>query len=120
MILADTTIWSSSLPKSRTKNERLAALIIRGEIVCHPWVFGELILAGVTPTVATDLLTLEFLPVPREDQVYRFIRQYHPHGIGWVDVNLLVSCLEAGVQLWTNDRALRANAEIHGRSAPAS
>ena len=39
-------------------------------------------------------------------------------GIGWVDVNLLVSCLDGGVLLWTNDRELRANARLHGRAFP--
>ncbi len=117
MILADTTIWSSRLRKSQSRDGRFANLIARREIACHPWIFGELLLGGIAPAIAADLLTLDFLPVAPQDDVLRFIRQYHPPAIGWVDVNLVVSCLNANVALWTEDKALRAIAETHGVSA---
>lgn len=88
-------------------------------IVMHPWVYGELILGGIAPLVASRIQTLEFLPAAPESEVYTFVRRYRPQGIGWVDVNLLVSCIEAGVPLWTKDRDLHANAVRHGRGFTA-
>ena len=68
--------------------------------------------------MALDLRTLDFLPVVSDEEIYSFIRRYRPQGIGWVDAGLLVSCLQVGASLWTNDLALRALAATHGRSPP--
>ncbi len=52
--------------------------------------------------------------------VMAFIRRYRPTGIGWVDVNLLVSALDADATILTFDGELRRNAGLHGRIAPGS
>lgn len=78
-------------------------------------ILGELLLAGISPAVAREIKLLDLLPVAPQEEVYRFIAQDHPQRVGWVDVNLLVSALQSGARLWTNDKGLRANADLHGR-----
>lgn len=115
-VLADTSVWWSHVARSSANNDAFARRMNADLIVCHPWIHGELLLGGLSPTIARDLLALDFLPVAPQPDVERFIRHYRPQGIGWVDVNLLVSCLNEGTTLWTHDKHLRASAEVHGRS----
>lgn len=114
MILADSTVWNAYLTKRGVPDLDFARLVGEGEIVCHPWILGELLLGGLRPTIARELRRLEFLPVARHDEVIGFVERHHPQGVGWVDVNLLVSSLGAGARLWTLDGGLRANALKHG------
>lgn len=116
MILADTTVWQAWLPRSRVPDPVFTDAIRDQNIVCHPWILGELLLGGVAPAVAERIQTMDFLPLVPEESVYTFIRQYRPQGVGWVDVNLLVACIQADVLLWTKDRDLHANARKHGRA----
>lgn len=118
MILADSSVWQAWLPKSRVPDPAFTEAVRERRIVCHPWILGELLLGGVSPLVAARIRTLDFLPVVPEEAVYTFIHQYRPQGVGWVDVNLLLSCIEAGAMLWTKDRDLHTAAERHGRAFP--
>lgn len=118
-VLADTSVWVSEYFRKKPADPAFAELLKRGELVLHPWVYGELLLAGMSPTLARDLLSRTFLSVAPPADVFRFVGQYHPKGVGWVDVNLLVSCLESGALLWTHDKALHAHASSHGRVRPA-
>ena len=115
-ILADTSIWWTHFVRSKTPDPVFSRALADGEVVLHPWVYGELLLAGITPRIANDLLTLDFLAVSPHINVVRFVEQYHPRGIGWVDVNLLVACLDNNTVLWTLVRDLLGNAERHGRA----
>jgi hypothetical protein len=79
-------------------------------------VYGELALGGARPqtlSLLTEIHTLAVAPLP---DVMAFVRRYRATGIGWVDVNLLVSALEAGADILTFDDDLRRNATLHGRS----
>jgi hypothetical protein len=116
VILADSTIWCAYLPKSRTPNRRFSQFITERKVLCHPWVYGELLLAGISEAVAAEMKNLDFLDVAPDDEAVEFIERYHPQGVGWVDVNLLVACLKADVMLWTDDRGLRTNAVLHRRA----
>lgn len=118
MILADSTVWQAWFPKSRVPDPLFTDAVRERRIVCHPWILGELLLGGISPIAASRIQTLDFLPVVADETIYTFIRQYRPKGIGWVDVNLLVACIEAGVPLWTKDEDLHANAERYGRAFP--
>lgn len=102
--------------RSKPADPTFVQCLLDERIVTHPWVHGELLLAGLSASTSRDLLALAPLSVASQADVERFIRRYHPQGIGWVDVNLLVSCLDAGVLLWTNDRDLCTNARLHGRT----
>lgn len=115
-ILADTSVWWVHVVRAKPPDPLFAGHLLNERIVAHPWVYGELLLAGLAPSIGRDLLALEIVPVAPQADVERFIRQYRPQGIGWVDVNLLVSCIEADAVLWTRDRDLAANAAQHGRA----
>lgn len=117
MILADTNAWSSYALSRRQPDPDFARLVADGEIVCHPWVFGELTLGGISALATRNISQLDFIPVATHEETLRFIRRYRPQGIGWVDVNLLVSAIQAGVDLLTLDTALSENAALHGRAA---
>jgi hypothetical protein len=114
LILADVCAWRRYAIMSRTPDPAFARLVAEDEIVCHPWVIGELALGGLPRHRLAHLMKLESIPVAPYADTMQFIQRYRPRGIGWVDVNLLVSALAAGVTLLTTDEDLRRNAEIHG------
>jgi predicted nucleic acid-binding protein len=120
MILADTNAWKRHALSRRQTHPGFARLMEDGEVVCHPWIFGELILGGITDSAARNIAQLDFIPVASQDEMIAFIRRHRPQGIGWVDVNLLVSAIAAGADVLTLDGALRENAALHGRVAHAS
>lgn len=91
-------------------------LVQDGDIVCHPWILGELVLGGLSASRTKLLRALDFLPVTTHEETLLFVRHYRPRGIGWVDVNLLLSAIHAGASVLTLDGGLLANATIHGRA----
>lgn len=119
MILADTNAWNRYALSRRQPDPDFARLVADGEIVCHPWIFGELVLGGISDLAARNIAQLDFIPVATHEETMTFIRRYRPRGIGWVDVNLLLSAIQAGADLLTLDTALSENAELHGRVARA-
>lgn len=116
MILADTNAWSRYALSRRLPDADFARLLTDGEIVCHPWVFGELVLGGISERTTRLIAQLDFLPVASHEETMTFIRRHRPQGIGWVDVNLLVSAIQSGADLLTLDAALADNAALHGRA----
>jgi predicted nucleic acid-binding protein len=107
VILVDTSVWVDHL---RRGNARLATLLDDAQVLCHPLVLGELALGNLRARhIMLDLLAA--LPVPPladHEEVLRFIevRRLYGRGIGWVDVQLLASCLLARCALWTLDERL--------------
>lgn len=91
-----------------------AQLVLDGEIVCDPRVVAELTLGGLRATQVELLMELELLPVASYEATMTFIRTYHPKGVGWFDVNLLVTAPSAGATILTADNGLKKNAEMHG------
>lgn len=120
MILADVNAWARFVIRARTPDADFARLVEDGEIVVHPWIVGEMALGGARPDILQAVMKLDQLPVAPYAEVMAFIRRYRPVGIGWVDVNLLVSALDAGADLLTFDNELHRNAELHGRAARPS
>ncbi len=107
MILVDTSVWVAHL---RRRNATLAARLETGEVVCHPFVLGELSL-GALKRRDQILELLSELPmaqvVPHADVLALVERaRLAGRGIGWVDVHLLASELLGGSRLWTLDRRL--------------
>lgn len=112
MILVDTSIWISFF-KGQEQVRFLQETISDGSATMHPMVMGELILGGLTHDQEELMGILSLVAVPGHEMVYRFIREHQlfGHGIGWVDANLLVSCLENNLVLLTQDRRLNDLAE---------
>ncbi len=115
MILADTSVWIEHL---RNGSERLKSLLYKEQVLCHPFVVGELA-CGMIENREEILNTLKALPearVAEHEEVLRFLeaRRLDGRGLGWVDAHLLASTLLTGCALWTLDKPLRkAAAALH-------
>lgn len=107
MILADTSVWIDHLGR---RGSPLAALLDRDEVLCHPFVVGELACGALKARgVTLGLLeTLQMAPLAEHDEVLALIEQHDlmGTGIGWIDAHLLGSTLLAGARLWTLDAPL--------------
>ena len=107
MILVDSSVWLDHFSRS---NASLAALLEDNELLCHPFVVGELACGDLRPRGARiqELRMLPQAPVMRHEEVLALIERHRlmTSGIGWVDVHLLGSTLLAGAQLWTLDTPL--------------
>lgn len=111
MVLVDTSVWVHHLRKGDTQLEQL---LLDGEVVCHPFVIGELA-CGNIKNRSQILALLQDLPkVPTIDlaEYLYFIEQNHLSGagIGFVDVHLLASAQLSGIPFWTNDKKLKETA----------
>lgn len=119
MILADTSVWADHL---RLSEPILAELLVRGEVVMHPFVLGEIAL-GYIRKRSQWMLALSELPavhVADPEEVLQMIEQRKlvAQGVGYVDVHLLATTLTSpGVRLWSRDRRLRDMASEFGIAA---
>ncbi|MBI4523726.1 MAG: PIN domain-containing protein [Deltaproteobacteria bacterium] len=108
MILVDTSVW---IEHFRAGHDRLKGLLLDEQVVCHPFIVGELA-CGTLQKRSEILSMLKALPqaeLLEHDEVMRFldVRRLYGHGIGWVDAHLLASTLLTGCILWTFDKPLR-------------
>lgn len=107
MVLVDTSIWVSHL---RETNDDLVELLNDGEVVCHPFIIGELA-CGNLKNRAGIIALLEALPaalVVDHEELLSFIeaRKVMGKGLGYIDVHLLAAAILTGVSLWTLDKKL--------------
>lgn len=116
MILVDSSIWIDHLRRADTELERLLAL---GDVLCHPFVIGELA-CGHLRQRAVFLAQLRALPlaaVTTHEETLAFVERHAlaGHGIGWADVHLLCATLLAHpAAFWTRDKRLAATAAALG------
>ena len=108
MVLVDTSVWVSHF---RDGNSRLEALLQDGDVVCHPFVIGELA-CGHIKNRGEILPLLQALPMAalvEHDEVLKFIESNRLMGIGlgFVDVHLLTAALLTEVPLWMLDKRLK-------------
>ena len=108
MILVDSSVWIEHL---RAGNDRLKALLFDQQVLCHPFVIGELG-CGTLQKRGEILTMLQALPeadLLEHEEVMIFLdaRRLYGRGIGWVDAHLLASTLLAGCTIWTFDKPLR-------------
>jgi predicted nucleic acid-binding protein len=108
MVLVDTSVWIEHL---RAGSDRLKSLLFDQQVLCHPFVIGEL--ACGTLQKRREILTmLNALPeahLLEHEEVMSFLEARHLYGrsIGWVDAHLLASTLLTGCVIWTFDKPLR-------------
>ena len=111
MVLVDTSIWVNHL---RRGDIQLEELLLNGEVVCHPFVIGELACGNIKNRyeILTLLQSLPETPTIDLAEYLYFIEQNHLSGIGigFVDVHLLASAKLSGIPLWTNDKRLKETA----------
>lgn len=111
MILADSSVWINHL---RAADERLTALLDRGEALGHPFLTGELALGNFRlrdrRVILQSLRRLPQAVVASDREVLDFIelQPLFGRGVGYVDAHLLAAVrLTPGARLWTRDTRLR-------------
>ena len=115
MVLVDTSVWVSHL---RNGNTNLANLLNNGDVICHPFIVGELA-CGNLKNRAEILSLLQALPMSIEaeqDEVMTFIEnnQLMGKGLGYIDVHLLAAASLTEVPIWTIDKKLDAVSQEMG------
>ena len=108
MVLVDTSVWVAHF---RNGNQDLVELLSNGNVVCHPFIVGELACGNLSRR-AEILSLLHALPAADQaehEEVLRFIESNRlmGKGVGYIDAHLLASTVMMGVRLWTLDRKLR-------------
>jgi hypothetical protein len=105
--LVDTSVWVDHL---RRGNSTLTTLLLDGEVLCHPFVIGELACGNLSKRSETLALlhNLPEAPLAATDDVLTLIDRHRlmGAGLGWVDMHVLAATLLAGTKLWTLDRPL--------------
>ena len=107
MILVDTSVWVEHL---RSGTIGLEGLLTDGQVVCHPFIIGELACGNLKNR--TEILSLlQDLPMAscaEDDEVIQFIEDHElmGKGLGYIDIHLLMSALLTRTPLWTIDRRL--------------
>ncbi len=106
-VLVDTSIWVEHL---RHGHPQLAALLLDGEVVTHPFVIGELACGNIKnrSEILTLLKTLPTTILAEDDEVFRFIEAYRLMGLGlgYIDIHLLTSSKLSAILVWTTDKIL--------------
>jgi predicted nucleic acid-binding protein len=107
-VLVDTSVWVDHF---RNRNKSLTALLENNDVLCHPFVIGELA-CGILQRRAEILESLSALPSAPSVQHVEALHFMDSHklvgkGIGFIDVNLLASAYLGKVKLWTRDKRLR-------------
>lgn len=113
MILVDTSIWVNHL---RRHDAVLSAHLEAGEVLCHPYVIGEIGL-GVLKRRREVIELLAALPsalMVSHDEAMAFVEQRRLAGlgVGWVDVHLAASAVVSHAKLWTADGRLADVARV--------
>ena len=108
MILVDTSIWVDHLRKG---NQHLEKLLLDAEVVCHPFVIGELACGNIKnrSEILTLIQSLPVIPTIDLNEYLYFVDQnlLYGSGIGFVDIHLLASARLLGIPIWTADKKLR-------------
>jgi len=112
MVIADTSIWVNHL---RHGSRQLKKLLMDAEVMCHPFIIGELACGNLInrKEIISLLQSLPLAPTIEFDEFLFFIDKNHLMGIGvgFVDVHLLASAQLTGIPLWTADKRLKSAAD---------
>ncbi len=115
MVLVDTSVWVEHL---RSGSIGLESSLNDGQVVCHPFIVGELVCGNLKnrSQILTLLDTLPSAQLADHEEVMRFIEtnQLMGKGLGYVDIHLLASAVLTNVSLWTLDKRLSKAAATLG------
>ena len=108
MVLMDDSVCVDHL---RAGDDHLKILLEEGEVLCHPFVLGELACGNIA-NWEEILALLQALPGAQkvdEEEVLAFIEAHRLMGVGLglIDVHLLASAVLSRATLWTTARQLR-------------
>ncbi len=120
MILVDTSVWIDHI---RNSVPALTQMLANQEVLCHPFVIGELAM-GNHQRRSAFILQVRSLPSAQtalDADVHRFVnaQALHGRGIGFIDAHLLASVkLTPRANLWTRDKRVASAAVALGLAAP--
>jgi predicted nucleic acid-binding protein len=107
MILVDSSIWVAHL---RDGNVGLGNLLNEGNVVCHPFIIGELACGNIEnrKEIISLLQSLPMALQAEHDEVLQFIDNHRlmGTGLGYIDMHLLASANLTKIPLWTFDQKL--------------
>ncbi len=111
MILADTSVWAEHF---RRGIPAFAGALQNGRISIHTVVLGELACGNLVKRTRTlaALRSLPYSAAGTTEECLDFIEVHRldGRGIGWIDVQLLVSATLSGNPLWSLDNRLASAA----------
>lgn len=112
MTLVDTSVWVAHL---RSGNPRLSDLLREGQVLCHPFIIGELACGNLhnRKEILGLLAALPQASTAEHPEVIALLESSRLYGrrLGWIDLHLLASALLAHCELWTLDRPLQQAAD---------
>ncbi len=107
MILIDTSVW---IDHFRSENRILTSLLLKGAIIMHEFVMGELAVGNFRnrKSVLNLLDSIPKLSKLTHNEFIYFVENnsFYGKGVGFVDIHLLGSTKLAGVKIWTFDKRL--------------
>ena len=113
MVLVDTSVWVAHF---RERNTGLASLLNNGQVLCHPFVIGELACGNLKQRseILSLLCALPSVVVAEHNEVMDFIENQSlmGQGLGFIDIHLIASALMSRVNLWTFDRKMNQFAAL--------
>jgi len=115
MVLVDTSVWVRHL---REGDSDLEQLLNNGEVMCHPYIVGELA-CGNMKNRHEVLSLLQLLPLAtlaRHEEILQFIEMNHlmGKGLGYIDVHLAASAVLSEVPILSYDKKLNEVSEELG------
>ena len=107
MILVDTSVWIDHL---RNGNRQLVNLLNDGDVICHPFIVGELACGNIKNRKEV-LSLMQSLPTAIQashQEMLKFIeiKKLMGKGLGYIDAHLLASTFLSNVTLWSLDKKL--------------
>ena len=94
MVLVDTSVWVDHFRKG---NAGLTKLLNEGEVLCHPFIVGELGCGNLRnrDEILGLLVALPEVQVAEQEEALHLVSEHklHGSGLGWIDVHLLASAL---------------------------
>jgi len=115
MVLVDTSVWVRHL---REGDPDLKQLLNDGQVMCHPYIVGELA-CGNMKNRREVLSLMQLLPLAtlaQHEEILQFIELNHlmGKGLGYIDVHLSASALLTRVPMWSYDNRLNEVNEMLG------
>ena len=112
MVLVDTSVWVRHL---REGDSDLEQLLNNGELMCHPYIVGELACGNMKNRheVISLLQLLPLATLARHEEILQFIEMNHlmGKGLGYIDIHLAASAVLSGVPILSYDKKLNEVSE---------
>jgi len=115
MIRVDTAVWVEHF---RNGDIGLETQLHNGQVVCHPFIVGELACGNLKnrSRILALLNTLPMVHSAEHEEVMHVIEKYRLIGKGleYIDMHLLASVMLTLIPLWTLDKRLNSIARALG------